>query len=54
MNGHNRENQTDRLRRRLEERDDRIKKQTRQRLSPFTLISIAIILAILFFARGQM
>ncbi|MCL2168653.1 MAG: hypothetical protein FWB74_01345 [Defluviitaleaceae bacterium] len=53
MSGHNRENQADRLRRRLEERDERIKKQTRQKLSPFTLVSIAIILVVLFIFRGN-
>ncbi|MCL2854993.1 MAG: hypothetical protein FWE21_05175 [Defluviitaleaceae bacterium] len=47
-----RESQADRLRRRLQERQDRITKSTRPRISPFTLLSIVIILVLLFLVRG--
>jgi len=45
------ENQADRLRRRLQERRDEINKNNKVRLSPFTLVSIAIILIIIFLTR---
>lgn len=44
----NYETETDRLRRRLQERNDRMQARLRPRLSPFTLVSIAIILILLF------
>ena len=47
-----RESQADRLRRRLQDRQDRLQKNTRPRISPFTLLSIAVILVILFIVRG--
>ncbi|MDR2166833.1 MAG: hypothetical protein LBE35_03145 [Clostridiales bacterium] len=43
-----RESQADRLRRRLQERRERIEKATRPRISPFTFISIGIILLLIF------
>ncbi|MCL2235170.1 MAG: hypothetical protein FWB98_01870 [Defluviitaleaceae bacterium] len=47
-----RESQADRLRRRLQERQDRINQNTRPRISPFTLLSVVVILVILFIVRG--
>ncbi|MCL2753992.1 MAG: hypothetical protein FWE44_07590 [Defluviitaleaceae bacterium] len=47
------ENSADRLRRRLQERNDRVNKQ-KPKLSPFTLVSILIVLVILFIVRGNM
>lgn len=47
-----RESQADRLRRRLQERQDRIAKNNRPRISPFTLLSIVVILILLFIVRG--
>ncbi|MCL2575219.1 MAG: hypothetical protein FWE33_02185 [Defluviitaleaceae bacterium] len=45
------ETQADRLRRRLQERSDRITNQ-RPRLNPFTLVSILIVLIVLFLVRN--
>ena len=49
------ENHAERLRRRLQERQDRLEKNFRPRLSAFTLVSIAIILilVLLFFVLGD-
>ncbi|MCL2350290.1 MAG: hypothetical protein FWC67_02305 [Defluviitaleaceae bacterium] len=46
------ESDADRLRRRLQERNARINKYNKPKLSPFTLISILIILVVLFLVRG--
>jgi len=47
-----RESQADRLRRRLQERQDRMQRNTRPRISPFTLLSVVVILIVLFIVRG--
>jgi len=45
-------NSAERLRRRLQERRDDIEKTTKLRLSPFTIVSLVIILVLVFITRG--
>ena len=47
------DHQADRLRRRLQARRDEIEKSTRLKISPFTLVSILIILVLVFIFRGN-
>jgi len=45
------ESSTERLRRRLEERQEKMERNTRPRINPFTLLSIVIILIIFAIAN---
>ena len=46
------DNSADRLRRRLQERRDNIEKETKLRLSPFTIASLVIILVFVLIYRS--